>query len=95
METISIRIGKMKEIDEFTELLKENRSETIRELLEEGKKMKALELYKRKKISMGLAAKLAGLTLSEFIDLMKEFNVTLNITLDEVKESIETAKKLL
>lgn len=95
METISIRIGKMKEIDEFTELLKENRSETIRELLEEGKKMKALELYKRKKISVGLAAKLAGLTLSEFIDLMKEFNVTLNITFDEVKESIEAAKKLL
>lgn len=95
METISIRIGKMKEIDEFTELLKENRSETIRELLEEGKKMKALELYKQKKISMGLAAKLAGLTLSEFIGLMKEFNVTLNITLDEVKESIESAKKLL
>jgi len=43
--------------------LKENRSEVIRELLDEGKKMKALNLYKNKKLSLGLASKFSGLSL--------------------------------
>ncbi|MBU2639770.1 MAG: UPF0175 family protein [Nanoarchaeota archaeon] len=50
-------------------------------LIEEGKKMKALNLYKNKRISLGLAAKLAGMTLSDFLDLLEEHNVKLNLTL--------------
>ncbi|MBI5392532.1 UPF0175 family protein [Candidatus Woesearchaeota archaeon] len=95
MEIISVRIDKIPQIDEFTKVLNENRSSTIRELLEHGRRMKALELYKQKKVSLGKAAKLAGLTLSEFIELLKEFSLTLNIELDDVKQSLEYARKLL
>lgn len=95
MDNISVRIDEIDQIDFFSKILKENRSETLRTLLDEGKKSKALDLYKKKKVSLGLAAKLSGLTLSEFIDLLKGYNVNLNLELDEVKEAIENADKFI
>ena len=52
METVSIRLENPQEFDSLGKILKENRSEIVRDLLEEGKKMKALTLYKNKKISL-------------------------------------------
>ena len=40
---------------------------------------KAVELYKERKVSLGLGARLAGLSLSEFLDALREHNVTLNL----------------
>ncbi len=95
METISIRMGKLKELDYLSKLLHENRSAIVRDLLEEGKKMKAMNLYKNKKISLGLGAKLAGLNLSDFLDLLEEHNVKLNLTLDDAKIAMKNADILL
>ena len=75
MEIISVRLKRLKELDYFSKLLNENRSEVVRDLVEEGKKLKAIELYKQKKVSLGLASKLSGLILSEFLDLLEEYNV--------------------
>ncbi len=93
MENISVRIGELKEIDYFGKLLHENRSEIVRDLLEEGRKMKAINLYKKKKISLGLSAKLAGLGLSEFLDLLEEYNVKLNLTLEDTKITMKNADR--
>ena len=95
MEIISVRLKKLKEIDYFSRILNENRSEVVRDLVEDGKKLKALELYKQKKISLGLASKLSGLTLSEFLDLLEEFNVKMNFTLEDAKEAMKNAEKLI
>lgn len=94
METVSIRLKDIHEIDYFGELLQETRSALVRDLLEEGKKMKALKLYKGKKISLGLAAKLSGLSLSEFIDLLEEYHVCLNLTLEDAKLAMKHAELL-
>ena len=59
----------------------------------EGKKMK--ELYKNKKVSLGLAAKFAGMRLGDFLDLLEEFNVKLNLTLEDAKTALENARKLI
>ena len=67
----------------------------IIENYKEGKKHKAVELYKMKKVSLGLGAKLAGVSLSEFFDLFREHNVYLNLELEDVKQALETARKLL
>ena len=72
--------------------LKENRSEVIRELLDEGKKMKALNLYKNKKLSLGLASKFSGLSLSEFLDLLEEYNISLNLSLEDAKQAMKYAE---
>ena len=92
MGTISVRIN---ELNFYGKILKENRSEVVRELIEEGKKMKAIELYKSQKVSLGLAAKLSGLVLSEFIDLLENYNVKLNLDLENAKLAMETAEKIL
>jgi len=94
METVSLRLKKIKELDYFGRLLNENRSVIVRDLIENGKKMKAIDLYKNKKISLGLGAKLAGMNLSDFLDLLEEYNVKLNLTLDDAKMAMKNADKL-
>ncbi len=91
METISSRLD-TGSINLFCQLLKENRSEVVRTLVEAGKKEKAVELYQHKKISLGLGAKLAGVTLSEFIDLLGQHNVTLNLKKNDVERALKTAR---
>lgn len=95
MDVLSVRLGKLGEIEQFSKLLNENRSEVVRTLVEEGKKLKAIELYKQKKISLGLGAKLAGMTLSDFLDLLEEYNVKLNLTLEDAKEAMKNAEKMV
>lgn len=95
MEIISVRLKRLKELDYFSKILNENRSEVVRELVEEGKKLKAIELYKQKKVSLGLAAKLSGVTLSDFLDLLEEYNIKLNLTLEDAKEAMKNAEELI
>ncbi|MBI3034205.1 UPF0175 family protein [Candidatus Woesearchaeota archaeon] len=82
-------------LDNFSRVLKKNRSEVVRNLVESGKKEKAVELYKMKKVSLGLGAKLAGVVLSEFIDLLGEHNVDLNLEKEDVKRALQTAREVL
>ena len=93
METVSARLDE-EILKDFENVLKQNRSKIVRELVEAGRKHKAVDLYKNKKVSLGLGAKLAGVTLSEFMDLLKEHNVYLNIELEDVKESMDNLKKI-
>ena len=92
METVSIRLENPQEFDSLGKILKENRSEVIRELLDEGKKMKALNLYKNKKLSLGLASKFSGLSLSEFLDLLEEYKISLNLSLEDAKQAMKYAE---
>jgi predicted HTH domain antitoxin len=94
METVSSRLD-LETVNLFGKVLNEKRSEVVRELVESGKKSKAVELYKTKKVSLGLGAKLAGVTLSEFIDLLKERNVYLNLEREDVEQALGTARKVL
>ena len=94
METVSSRLD-IETINLFGKVMKEKRSEVVRQLVNAGKKHKAVELYKMKKVSLGLGAKLAGETLSEFIDLLKEHNVYLNLEKEDVEQALKTARKVL
>lgn len=94
METVSSRLD-LDAINLFGKVLNEKRSEVVRELVESGKKTKAVELYRMKKVSLGLGARLAGVTLSEFLDLLKENNVYLNLEKEDVKQALATARKIL
>lgn len=94
METVSARLD-LETINLFGKIMNEKRSEVVRDLVESGRKHKAVELYKMKKVSLGLGAKLAGVTLSEFFDLLREHNVYLNLEKEDVEQAIETARKLL
>lgn len=93
METVSTRLD-IEAIGLFEKVLNENRSEIVRALVEAGKKEKAVELYKNKKVSLGLGARLAGITLSEFIDLLGQHNVNLNLEKDDVEKALKLARKI-
>lgn len=94
METVSSRLD-LEALNLFERILKEKRSEVVRELVKCGKRLKAVELYKTRKVSLGLGAKLAGVSLSEFIDLLKESNVYLNLEKEDVEQALETVRKVL
>ncbi len=93
METVSARLDEGT-LTLFEKVLQENRSEIVRTLVEAGKKEKAVELYKQKKVSIGLAAKLAGVSLSEFIDILGEHNVYLNLEKEDIEQALATARKI-
>ncbi|HLD34136.1 MAG TPA: UPF0175 family protein [Candidatus Nanoarchaeia archaeon] len=81
-------------IDRFRKITHQTKSEVVRDLVDAGKKHRAVELYKNGKVSLGLGSRLAGVTLSEFFDLLGEHNVDLNLTLEDVQESVKAAKKM-
>lgn len=93
METISVRM-ETEDLDFFSQVLKEKKSAILRELVKEGKKHKAAHLYRDKRVSLGLGARLAGVPLSEFIDILKEHNINLNIEEEDVQDAIKTARKV-
>ena len=93
METISVRMD-IQELKYLSVMLNESQSELLRDLVKEGKVMKALVLYKEKKVSIGLAAKIAGMPLGEFIDLLGNFGVTLNLELEDAKQAYTYAKQI-
>ncbi len=94
MDTVSSRLN-TGALDLFGEVLNERRSEVVRELVEKGQKVKAVELYKEKRVSLGLGAKLAGVPLGEFLDLLKLHNADLNITQEDVEDALKAARKVL
>lgn len=57
--------------------------------------MKSIELYKQGKVSLCLGAKIARLSISEYIDLLKEYKVQINIDIDDAKKALEYARKAL
>ena len=63
-----------------------SKSDTIRMLLEKSikdyKLNKALDLYKKEEVSFSEAAKIADLSVREFLEVLKNSNVKLNISLE-------------
>lgn len=66
-----------------------------RELIDEGRKIKSIELYKQGKISLGFGAKVARLSVSEYMDLLKEYKVQINVNIDDAKRALEYARRIL
>ncbi|HIG98764.1 TPA: hypothetical protein HA231_05065 [Candidatus Woesearchaeota archaeon] len=94
MDTVSSRLNTVT-LDLFGDVLNERRSEVVRELVEKGQKVKAVELYKEKRVSLGLGAKMECVPLGEFLDLLKLHGVDLNITQEDVEDALKVARKIL
>src|SRR3989344_6034239 len=74
---------------------KKDRSTTIRELVEQGQIYFAITQYKEGKISIGKAAEIAGLNISEMIDLLEKLGIESNIELEDYLEGEKLAEKLI
>ena len=95
-KTLSVRIEK----DDYGFLKKmsvENKEEVskaIRHLVSEGRVMHAIDCYKKGKASLGKAAEIAGVTISEMLDLLAEFGVKSNITYEDYAEGLKNLRKV-
>ncbi len=59
------------------------------------KKATALELFRDKRLSFGKASELAGMSLSDFMDLTREHKIPLaDYSPEELEEEIKTSKVL-
>ncbi len=90
-----MRYEHAKDLEYITDLLGLKRSEMLRELIDEGRKMKSIELYKQGKVSLGLGAKIARLSISEYIDLLKEYKIQINIDIEDARKALQYARTAL
>ena len=91
---ISLRLpSKMiKELEDLSEKERKDRSEVIRELLTLGiqeKKLRgSIELYRGGRATLWKAAKLAGLSLWEMIEVLKERKIEAQYGIKELEEDL-------
>lgn len=74
-----------------------SRSETLRDVVRKGLKAdrleRALEAYRRREVSIGRAAQMAGLPLIVFMDEMKRAGVYLNYGVDDLHHDMDWAAR--
>ncbi|MBI2141315.1 UPF0175 family protein [Candidatus Woesearchaeota archaeon] len=93
--TVAVRIedAKLAEIRSISKQENRKNSEVLREALDIGLKEKklalALEKYRKREISVGKAAELADVSISKFMDALRERNVPFNYGVKELMEDFE------
>lgn len=98
MPAISVRLDKdtLKEVEFLTKEYKTDKSEVVRRILDKGLKQakleKALELLRQHKISVGKAAKLAGVTIYEMVELCKKNEIHVGYTKEDLMRDLERFK---
>jgi predicted HTH domain antitoxin len=90
-KTMSIRIDK--ENHDFVKGLakeaKEDLSSTVRELIDKGRVHLAIEEYKKGNASLGRATRLAGVSVSEMIDILSEYGIKSNLEEDDYRAGLK------
>ena len=94
---MTVRLPKedLEAVEQISIKNKKDKSTTVRELVELGKIYFAIMQYRENKISIGKAAELAGLTISEMVDLLSKLGIESNIELEDYLEGQKLAEKLL
>ena len=95
--TIQLPEAANKVLTEVAMLEKKDRSLLVKEILEakftEWRREKAVELYKQGDVSLRKAAKLAGIRLLRFQNLLWNRRIPLNWTPEDVDQEFEAVKK--
>jgi len=95
-KTMSIRIDK--EVYNFVKGLskeeKEDLSSTVRELIDKGRIHLAIEEYKAGKASLGKASQLAGISISEMMDVLDEYGVKSNLDMEDYRAGLRNLKAI-
>lgn len=94
-ETVSVRIDAhdLKDINEISKLEKKTKSDVLREVLDKGIKEKkleiALEKFRNNGASIGKAAGIAEMPLSQFMDVLVEKKIDFHYGIKELEEDFE------
>ncbi|MHA1488964.1 MAG: UPF0175 family protein [Promethearchaeota archaeon] len=94
-KVISVRINESLEeiIKRYSEDKQIEQSDVIRDLINNGGTYLAIKGYAKGKYSIGKAAYLSNLPLSEFMDLIMELGIKSKISKEDLLEGYENLKK--
>ena len=94
-KTMSVRMDE-ENYEFLNKLSREERgdmSKAVRQLIDKGRIMLAVERYKEGNASLGLAAELADLTLGEMINTLGEYGVQSNLETEDYLKGLENLRK--
>ena len=95
-KTVSIRL----EADDYNflrslaEADKEDLSTAVRDLVGRGRVLLALERYREGKASLSKAAEVAGLSVSEMMDVLAEHGIASDLRVEDYRESLQTLREV-
>ncbi len=95
-KTLSIRIND-EDYNFLSLLAKEERedvSKKVRELVDMGRVMLAIEKYKKSEASIEKAARIAGVSISKIMDILKEYGIEANLQDEDYIKSLKTVRKV-
>lgn len=95
-KTLSVRISDEDYgfLSSIAEEEKEDISKTVRELVDLGRIMLSIEKYKRSEASLEKAAKIAGVSISKMIDILRDYGIEANMEYEDYLKSLKTARKI-
>ena len=95
VKTLSIRINEndYRSLVSLAKEEKEDVSKTVRGLVELGRLMLSIEKYKSGEASIEKSARIAGVSISKMLDIMKEHGVTANLEEEDYLNSLKMARK--
>jgi len=95
-KTLSIRMDNegYKFLSSLAKEEKENVSQTVRELVDLGRIMLAIEKYKKSEASIEKAARIAGVSISKMMDILREHGVEANIEYEDYLRSLKNLKEI-
>lgn len=100
MPTISARIPEedKKNLEEVTALVDEDKSSVIRKALREGltelRIRRAIEQYQSGEISTNQAARVAGVSIADWLEIARERNLTTQLSPEEFDAEVDTAREM-
>jgi len=98
--TVSARMDKrsLRYVEKLSKTFHIDKSTALRKLLqmgvEEDRKESAVELYRKGQLSLEGAAKFADIYIGEFLELLREKGVELNVTMRDYEEGLKNLKRI-
>lgn len=95
-KTMSIRMDE-DNYDFLNQLSKQEKgdlSKAVRELVDRGRIMLAVERYKKGEASLGRAAELAGVPIGKMMAILSDYGVTSNVEEQDYLQGLKTLRKV-
>ena len=69
-------------------------SAAVRELVDKGRIMLAVERYRQRKASLARAAELAGVPIGEMIEILAQYGIESNLEAEDYRRGLEHLRKV-
>ncbi|MBI4653862.1 MAG: UPF0175 family protein [Nitrospirae bacterium] len=95
-KTLSIRVddNDYKFLSHLAKEEKEDVSKAVRELVDLGRVMLAIEKYKKSEASIEKAARIAGVSISKMMDVFRDYGVEANLEHEDYLSSLKSMRKV-